>query len=209
MKQMNKPWVMGSIAAAVMALIVGCGGGSDGPAPNEPVVLTPASLSMARIGGYVHENPTGQSGAAEVPAYDPLSRRLFVVNAILGSVDVLDLNNPSAPVLVQTLDVSDLGASVNSVAIHNGVVALAIEADPKTDPGLVAFYRAADLQRIGQVTVGALPDMLVFRLLQQVQRGEQGGRTAARSRLGAVCEGSETAPLPRRCGIALVVRVRV
>jgi DNA-binding beta-propeller fold protein YncE len=161
-KQMNKPWVMGSIAAAVMALIVGCGGGSDGPAPNEPVVLTPASLSMARIGGYVHENPTGQSGAAEVPAYDPLSRRLFVVNAILGSVDVLDLNNPSAPVLVQTLDVSDLGASVNSVAIHNGVVALAIEADPKTDPGLVAFYRAADLQRIGQVTVGALPDMLVF-----------------------------------------------
>ncbi|WP_169452431.1 choice-of-anchor I family protein [Caldimonas manganoxidans] len=162
MKQKHKPWGMGGIVAVATALVVGCGGGSDGNSPDEPVVLTPTSLSMTRIGGYVHENPTSQPGAAEIPAYDPLSRRLFVVNATLGSVDVLDLSNPAAPTLVQTLDVSDLGASVNSVAIHNGVVALAIEANPKTDPGRVAFYRAADLQRIGQVTVGALPDMLTF-----------------------------------------------
>jgi hypothetical protein len=42
------------------------------------------------------------------------------------------------------------------------VVAIAIQAQSKTDPGTVAFYRATTLQVISSATVGALPDMLTF-----------------------------------------------
>ena len=56
-----------------------------------------------------------------------------------------------------------LGASLlpNSVAVHDGVVAVALQADPKTDPGVVKFFDT-DGTFLNQVTVGALPDMLVF-----------------------------------------------
>jgi hypothetical protein len=52
--------------------------------------------------------------------------------------------------------------SANSVAVAGGILAVAIEADPKTDPGLVAFYDSESLELLGSVTVGALPDMLTF-----------------------------------------------
>jgi hypothetical protein len=41
-------------------------------------------------------------------------------------------------------------------------VALAIEASPKTSPGVVAFYSASDLSLLHSVPVGALPDMVAF-----------------------------------------------
>ena len=53
------------------------------------------------------------------------------------------------------------GAGPNSVAVGNGVVAVAVEADPKTDPGTVVFLNPAGKVR-GSVEVGALPDMLTF-----------------------------------------------
>lgn len=111
---------------------------------------------------------TGQfdEGAAEIPAYDPVTRRAFVVNAGNANVDVLDLTDPTAPLKLGTIDIDDLGGSVNSVAIKNGVVALAIEAHTKTDNGVVAFYRAdvnlALAEPLSVVTVGALPDMITF-----------------------------------------------
>ena len=75
---------------------------------------------------------------------------------------VLDLSEPSKPVRVGGILVGALGAGVNSVAVHDGLVALAIEAAPKTAPGVVALYNASDLRLLHTVPVGALPDMLVF-----------------------------------------------
>ncbi|MCB9296946.1 MAG: hypothetical protein H6559_28075 [Lewinellaceae bacterium] len=49
----------------------------------------------------------------------------------------------------------------NSVAVANGLVAVAVEADPKTDPGKVVFFDT-DGNYLEEVTVGALPDMLAF-----------------------------------------------
>ncbi len=54
-----------------------------------------------------------------------------------------------------------LGAA-NSVAAFDGVIAVAVEANPKTNPGIVAFYDAETLAKLGSVSVGALPDMLTF-----------------------------------------------
>jgi DNA-binding beta-propeller fold protein YncE len=150
-------WPAAAAAVLAAATLVACGG-SDDPGP-EP---TPVSLTLAKIGGYADATLANPVGAAEITAFDPASKRLFVVNSVIGTVDVLDLTNPASPRKIGTIDITALGASVNSVAVSDGLVALAIEAAPKTNPGVVAFFNAASLARLGQVTVGALPDMLTF-----------------------------------------------
>jgi len=42
------------------------------------------------------------------------------------------------------------------------IVAVAIESDPKQDPGMVVFYAADDFSKLGEVRVGALPDKVTF-----------------------------------------------
>jgi DNA-binding beta-propeller fold protein YncE len=145
------------LSMVALAGLVACGGGDDGPssANSEP---TPNGLSLSKIGSFER----GAAGAAEITAFDPQTKRLFVVNGANGSVDVLSLNDPSQPVPIGTLIVSGLGAGVNSVAVSRGLVALAIEASPKTAPGVIAFYRASDLMLVGKVTVGSQPDMVTF-----------------------------------------------
>ncbi|HEU4780476.1 MAG TPA: choice-of-anchor I family protein [Steroidobacteraceae bacterium] len=101
-------------------------------------------------------------GAAEIVAYDPLTRRVFVVNAAATSVDVLDIANPALPTLVSTIDAGALGDSANSVAVKNGLVAVAIQADVKTDPGVVAIYDSTSLKLLRTFPAGALPDMVAF-----------------------------------------------
>ncbi len=141
-------------------MLAACGG-SDDAAP-EAIEPTPSSLTLTRLGGYVDTALANPLGAAEITAYEPQTRRLFVVNSVIGTVDVLDLSNPAAPTRVGSVNVAALGASVNSVAVSDGLVALAIEANPKTSPGVVAFVNPATLAILGSVTVGALPDMLTF-----------------------------------------------
>ena len=145
------------------AALAACGGGSDSPTPTAPAVeATPASLTLEKIGGYAH---AGGASSAEITAYDPLTKRLFVINGALASVDVLDLSNPAAPALITSISAASFGpglAAINSVAVFNGVVALAVEANPKTSAGVVAWVRASDLAILGTDTVGALPDMVTF-----------------------------------------------
>lgn len=150
--RLNAP-TRGLLTAACLAITVTLGacGGSD----EEP---TPVSLSMQKIGGF-----SGAAvGAAEITAYDADSRRLFVVNGANNTVDVLDLSDPSAPKRIDTILGASFGAGINSVAVHGGLVAIAVEASPKTDPGRVVFFRAADLRLLGSVVVGAQPDMITF-----------------------------------------------
>ena len=139
-----------------LMLLAACGAGNNGmvEAP-EP---TPVSLALEKLASF-----DGRViGAAEITAFDPASKRLFVVNGANKSVDVLDLSSPTAPRLLGTIDISALGGGVNSVAVNDGLVAMAIEATAKTSAGLVAFYNAADLRLLHTVAVGALPDMLTF-----------------------------------------------
>ena len=144
-------------------LVVACGG-SDGP-PQVAVEPTPSSLSLSKIGGYLDTSLANPLGAAEITAYEPQSRRLFVINSVQNTVDVLDLTNPAAPVRVGQVVVGTRGAGVNSVAVSDGLVALAIEANPKTSPGVVAFVNPTTLSILGSVAVGALPDMLTLSLI--------------------------------------------
>lgn len=164
MRHRKSPVPVSQLTASLImcAALAACGGGGDAPAPGPVVEATPASLTLQKIGGYTH---AGGLSSAEITAYDPLSKRLFVINGALASVDVLDLSNPAAPTLINSIAASSIGAglaAINSVAVFNGVVALAIEANPKTSNGVVAWLRASDLTVLGTDTVGALPDMLTF-----------------------------------------------
>lgn len=118
----------------------------------------PARITLSVLGSY--DSGLRDESAAEIVAHDPREQRLFVINAAASSIDVLDIADPTAPALIRTL--SEAGGDANSVAVHDGLVAVAFAAAVKTDPGQVVFYDARTLERLTSVTVGALPDMLTF-----------------------------------------------
>lgn len=120
----------------------------------------PFELELTPIGTHTN-GPPYNSSAAEIVAHEPATQRLYVVNAQGIRIDVLDIQDPTEPTKIGELDMSPYGAVVNSVAARNGVLAVAVEASVKTNPGKVVFFDV-DLNLTGVVTVGALPDMLVF-----------------------------------------------
>lgn len=122
---------------------------------------------------FVNEDPAtfseigsldiGGVGAAEISAFDPLTNRLFVVKneAGVNKIEVIDFKDPSVMNSIGSIDITDLGA-VNSVAVHDGKLAAAIEAKDKQANGKVVVFKTGDYSKIAEVTVGALPDMIVF-----------------------------------------------
>ncbi len=115
---------------------------------------------ISPLGTY--ETGIFDESAAEIPAYDPKSKRLFVVKATEAEVDVLDISNPKNPTLDFSIDVSPYGGGANSVAVNqNGVVAVAIEAEVKQQGGSVVFFNRNG-NFLSKVNVGSLPDMLTF-----------------------------------------------
>lgn len=144
------------VMCSVMALVLlqaGCAA--------TPSAQSAAQINLTPIGSYASDTPNKfDESAAEICAYDPNTRRLFVVNAAVG-IDILDISNPSAPSKITTI----AAPGVNSVAVNDGVLAVAQQATDKTDPGQVLFYNANDAtfaSTIGTAVVGALPDMLTF-----------------------------------------------
>lgn len=123
---------------------------------------TPDSVLLSYVSRY--SSGAYLVSAAEIVAYHPDTRSVFVVNALAGAVDVLDISNVAAPVYLNTLYVDDLvpGAVVNSVAVSGNLMAFAVEAPVKTDDGFVVVYSARTLARLGTAPVGAQPDMLTF-----------------------------------------------
>jgi len=130
---------------------------TDGPAEPSPVDPTPSLL--VPLGTY--ETGVFDESAAEIVVHDPETQRLFVVNAQVPTVEVLDISDPSNPTKLFDIDPSAYGAGANSVAIANGLVAIAIENEVKTEPGSVVFFDI-DGNFLNAVTAGALPDMVTF-----------------------------------------------
>lgn len=110
------------------------------------------------VGRYRHG--TFGASAAEISAYDPASRRLFVVNAEAAGIDILDLSESARPRLVRRVVLSRFGKP-NSVASHAGRIAVAVSADPLQDPGHLVW-----LDSLGNIlrtlTVGPQPDMVTI-----------------------------------------------
>ena len=119
-------------------------------------ILTPLGRSRAPAPAY-------DVGAAEIPAYDPASKRVFVVNGGNTSLDILDVADPSRPTLVKSVPLQGYGGSANSVAVSGGVVAVAVQNDADRQAnGKVVLLDKDGVLLAKPVEVGALPDMLVF-----------------------------------------------
>lgn len=116
-------------------------------------------FDMQFIGRYATN--TYDAGGTEISAYDAATYRLFSVNGSTGDLDIIDISNPASPAYISTFDLSTYGASANSVASKNGIIAIAVEANVKQDPGTVVFIDAQG-NYLNSVTVGALPDMICF-----------------------------------------------
>ena len=152
---LKKTLVYGACSLTLLAALVACGG-------SDAVEQTPVAVGLVKLGGFTHQ---GGEGSAEITAYDATSKKLFVVNGALASLDVLDLTNPAQPTLLKTVTMASLWAdagAANSVAIHQGMVALAVQALDKTKPGRLIVLRASDYAVLATAVVGALPDMVTF-----------------------------------------------
>ncbi|NEQ47638.1 MAG: bifunctional metallophosphatase/5'-nucleotidase [Leptolyngbya sp. SIOISBB] len=120
---------------------------------------TPVEGPLSVLGTF--ETGVFDDGAAEINAYDPDSQRLFVVNSNSVTIDILDLSDPTNPTKIGEIDATEFGAGANSVAVKDGIVAVAIENETVTDNGEVVFFNAEG-DFLGEVEVGALPDMVTF-----------------------------------------------
>ncbi len=141
-------------SAAVLALAAGAGATALATSGGTP---QPTGPQFTELGTYATGITDGTSG--ETSSYS--RGTLYVTNSTGNSLDVVDAGDPAAPSLVTRVDLSPWGAGPNSVAVHGDLVAVAVEADPKTDPGHVVFLRR-DGSFVKAVRVGALPDMLTF-----------------------------------------------
>ncbi|MBP0025217.1 MAG: choice-of-anchor I family protein [Roseofilum sp. SID2] len=117
------------------------------------------AIELTVIGRY--SSGVIDESAAEIVAHDPGTQRLFVVNAEKAAIDVLNINDPTNPTLTSTINVNTIGAGANSVAVANGVVAVAVENADAATPGAVAFFDPNG-NFLNSVTVGVLPDMVTF-----------------------------------------------
>ncbi|MPS47733.1 choice-of-anchor I family protein [Methylobacillus sp.] len=127
-----------------------------------PVAVNAASPlnALEKLWTYDHAS-TGVAGqSSEIVAFDSLTNSLWVAG--VSGVDVLDAGSGS---LIQHINTSIYG-SINSVAIHNGIAAFAIESTTdRTQPGVVKLFDTATRALSGgvnSIAVGALPDMLTF-----------------------------------------------
>jgi len=135
-----------------------------------PMTAPEGSLSLTVAGRY--ETGIFDAGAAEIIAFDPESKRIFLVNANDATVDILDISDPSAPALAGSIDIQQvlgrpgLKLSPNSVAIADGLVAVAVARNTDDDAerplrGLVGFFDIDGLY-LTKTMVGCLPDMVAF-----------------------------------------------
>jgi 2',3'-cyclic-nucleotide 2'-phosphodiesterase (5'-nucleotidase family) len=120
-------------------------------------------LAATFVGRY--ETGLFDEGAAEIAAFDPATDRVFFVNANANAVVALDYSDPSNPTEAFSIDLDAVGAlgggSANSVAVRDGLVAVAVANSDPQQNGFVALFNT-DGDYLDAATVGALPDMVAF-----------------------------------------------
>ena len=156
--------------------------GAPGAEGEDGQDLLNLTIKLTLIGRYKSEQYL--ESAAEIIAHHVASDMIYAINALSGKVDLIDISTPTSPYkgteATSTIDVvSDILADqtnlvysadklggVNSVAIHGDTVAIAIESEPKQDPGFVVMYTVINgvptYERA--IKVGSLPDSVAISL---------------------------------------------
>lgn len=122
-----------------------------------------AQINAQLLGRYSIGTYNSNGGVAEISAYDPSSKRMFVINGPDTSVKIVNIANPANPILVSTLSIKPYGIDVTSVACNkNGVFAIAvIDSNGKTNPSNIVFLDVNG-NFISKVKAGANADHVIF-----------------------------------------------
>jgi len=166
-----------AVSALIPFVMTGCNdsdtviGGSDvtlvTPAPTPtptpaPADSEPLDITMTKVGAF----ETSVEGGSEIVAFDAATKRMFTTNGENDAVDIIDISNVTSPQLVSQIDLSPYGTGVNSVAVQNGKVAVAVQdgndtVGKKQLPGKVVIFDTNGAYE-QNITVGYLPDMVTF-----------------------------------------------
>jgi DNA-binding beta-propeller fold protein YncE len=171
------PLAISTLAATVLSLSA-CGG-SD-PLPETPVAIAPKATLVGRYAYNVGE------GVSEIVAYHAESRSVFITvdndrtpssfqRVSLRGLGSTPLANPTTASNLESGATTSVAAHVNdsgftaggvqTLAISGNLLAIAVQAKPKTANGVVAFYRLdaqGNATYLKKVTVGSLPDGMAF-----------------------------------------------
>lgn len=149
---------------ATLTISTPSAGISLGATTSQNITITNNDSSfLTKVGGITSAN------GAEISAFDPVSKRLFVVAG--NTVDIYTVSSTGSLTVTGTLTptitpIAGTALIPNSVTVKNGVVAVAYAVQNTTTSaqltGKVAFFNAGNGSLINAVDVGALPDMLTF-----------------------------------------------
>jgi len=154
---MNRKKLFGALFLASMALAACKKTDPIDETNPEPVVAENIS-SFKEIASV----DLGNTTAAEISAYDPSTKKLFVVSNDGGvKVEVLDLTAYPTIVKLKTLTYPN-NAGINSVAVNNGLLAIALDGANKQGNGDIVVLKTSTLEELKKITVGAMPDMVTF-----------------------------------------------
>ncbi|KOS08278.1 hypothetical protein AM493_08995 [Flavobacterium akiainvivens] len=124
-------------------------------------IQAPVANETITLDYVVSFDPSGANeSTCEIVVFDPASKKLFATSAVEGRLDIINFENPEAPVTIESIDMAPYG-EVTSVAVHNGIVAVASPNAVGTENGSVVFFDT-DGTFLKQVTVGNLPDNVSF-----------------------------------------------
>lgn len=159
--------------AASMAALTGCG-------VSETTELAPKATLVGRYA------LNAGAGVSEIVSYHAESRSIFITvdtATASSSFQRISLKNLTSTALANPSTASNLEAGgvisvaqhvngsgftaggVQTLAISGNLMAIAVQATPKTDLGVVAFYRLdsqGNATYLKKVTVGSLPDGMAF-----------------------------------------------
>ncbi|MES2656582.1 MAG: choice-of-anchor I family protein [Bacteroidota bacterium] len=122
-----------------------------------------AQINAQFLGRYSIGTYNSNGGVAEISAFDPSSKRMFVINGPDSTVKIVNIANPANPVLITTLSIKPYGIDVNSIACNKkGLIAMAVvDSNGKTNASSIVF---TDINGnfISKVKAGANTDHIIF-----------------------------------------------
>lgn len=159
---MKKRLISTVAATCISTFFVAC---TNQPTTQELEMLSQEKISIVELGSY--KTKIFDESAAEIAAYNPQNKSLYVVNGSKNSIDIIDISSPVRPIKTGELKADSFGTGIQSIDTANGIVAVAVERKDKNNynkqnNGLVAFFDAKTNKHIKNVEVGSLPDMVKF-----------------------------------------------
>jgi hypothetical protein len=145
------------------------------PAVNQETLISGVNGKMSYIGRYSVGSVNEDGGIAEIVQYNKDNKRIYMVNGVLGSLDIVDVGVLRSGKftnlnLYKRIDVDAMGTShgfdygdLTSVAVStkNKIIALAVQHHNYHTPGYIVLinYEGEYIRHYG---AGIQPDMICF-----------------------------------------------